>query len=64
MNTLFVRTKAFDLPFYPSYVKEWCILSQEIENSVSVNNLKQFSVLLNSRKTQLLQWTTAKLSNY
>ena len=41
MNTLFVRTKAFDLSFYPSYVKEWCILSQEIENPVSVNNLKQ-----------------------
>ena len=37
MKTLSGRTKAFNSFFSPFSVKEWCALSEEIRNIVSVN---------------------------
>ena len=41
MKTLPVRTKAFNSSFYPYSIKEWCALSEEIRNIVSVNKFKK-----------------------
>ena len=40
-NTLSGRTKAFNLSFYPYSIKEWCALSEETRNIVSVNKFKE-----------------------
>ena len=41
MKTLPGRTKAFNWSFYPYSIKEWCALSEEIRNIVSVNKFKK-----------------------
>ena len=41
MKTLAGRSKAFNSFFYPYSIKEWCALSEEIRNIVSVNNLNK-----------------------
>ena len=43
MKTLSGKNKAFNLSFYPYYVnvKEWCAVSEEIRNIVSVNKFKK-----------------------
>ena len=40
-GTLSKRTKAFNSSFYPYSIKEWCALSEEIRNVVSVNKFKE-----------------------
>ena len=35
------KTKAFNLSFYPCSIKEWCALSEEIRNILSVNKFKE-----------------------
>ena len=39
-DSLSGRTKAFNSSFYPYSIKEWCALSEEIRNIVSVNKFK------------------------
>ena len=39
-DSLCGRTKAFNSSFYPYSIKEWCALSEEIRNIVSVNKFK------------------------
>ena len=41
MKTLSGRTKDFNSSFYPYSIKEWCALSEEIGNVVSVNKFKE-----------------------
>ena len=41
MKTLSGRTKAFNWSFYPCSIKEWCALSEEIRNIVSVNKFRE-----------------------
>ena len=41
MKTLSGRTKAFNSSFYPYSIKQWCALSEEIRNIVSVNKFKE-----------------------
>ena len=41
MKTLFGRTKAFNLSFYPYSIMEWCALSEEVRNIVSVSKFKE-----------------------
>ena len=41
MKTLSRRTKAFNSSFYSCSIKEWCALSKEIRNTVSVNKFKE-----------------------
>ena len=41
MKTLSGRTKAFNSSFYPYCIKEWCALSEKIQNIVSVNKFKE-----------------------
>ena len=41
MKTLSGRAKAFNSSFYPYSIKEWCELSEEIRNIVSVNKFKE-----------------------
>ena len=40
----FWRSNAFNLPFYLCSSKEWCALSEEIQNIVSVNKFKEIIV--------------------
>ena len=40
MKTLPGRTKAFNSSFYPSCVKEWCALSEDIRNIASVSKFR------------------------
>ena len=41
MKTLSGRGKVFNSSFYPYFIKEWCALSEEIRNIVSVNKFKE-----------------------
>ena len=41
MKTLSGRTKAVNSSFYPYSIKQWCALSEEIRNIVSVNKFKE-----------------------
>ena len=41
VKTLSGRTKAFNSSFYPYSIKQWCALSAEIRNIVSVNKFKE-----------------------
>ena len=41
MKTFSGRTKAFNSSFYPYSIKQWCALSEEIWNIVSVNKFKE-----------------------
>ena len=41
MKTLSGRTEAFNWSFYPCSIKEWCALSEEIRNIVSVNKFRE-----------------------
>ena len=41
VKTLSGRTKAFNSSFYPYSIKEWCALSEEIRNIVSVNEFEE-----------------------
>ena len=41
IKTLSGRTKVFNSSFYPYSIKEWCALSKEIRNIVSVNKFKE-----------------------
>ena len=41
MKTLSGRTKAFNSSFHLYSIKEWCALSEEIRNIVSVNKFKE-----------------------
>ena len=41
MKNLSGKTKAFNLSFYPCSIKEWCALSEEIRNILSVNKFKE-----------------------
>ena len=64
MKTLSGRTSAFNSSFYPYSIKEWCALSEEIRNIVSVNEFHKISVLLDPKRTPFLQYITPKVSNY
>ena len=64
VKTLSGRTKAFNSSFYPYSIKEWCALSEEIRNTVSVNEFHKISVLLDPKRTPFLQYMTPKVSNY
>ena len=64
VKTLSGRTKAFNSSFYPYSIKEWCALSEEIRNIVSVNEFHKISVLLDPKRTPFLQYITPKVSNY
>ena len=44
MKTLSGRTKAFNSSFYPYSIKQWCALSDEIRNIVSVNKFKETTI--------------------
>ena len=61
MKTLSGRTKAFNSSFYPYSIKEWCAISEEIRNIVSVN---KSLVLLDPKRPPFLQYMTPKVSNY
>ena len=50
MKTLSGRTKAFNSFFSPFSVKEWCALSEEIRNIVSVNKFKETIISFIRRK--------------
>ena len=41
MKTNSRRTKPFNSSFYPFSIKQWCALSEEIRNIVSVNKFKE-----------------------
>ena len=41
IKTLSGRTKAFNSSFYPYSIRQWCVLSEEIRNIVSVNKFKE-----------------------
>ena len=41
MKILFGRTKTFNSSFYPQSIKQWCALSEENRNIVSVNKFKE-----------------------
>ena len=67
MKTPSGRTKAFNLSFYPCSIKEWCALSEEFQNVVSVNIFKQIIlsfIRLKEKRTQLLQYMAPKISDY
>ena len=56
-DSLSGRTKAFNSSFYPYSIKQWCALSEEIRNTVSVNKFKETII-------PFLQYMTPKVSNY
>ena len=49
-ETLSGRTKAFNSSFYPYSIKQWCALSEEIRNIVSVNKFKETIISFIRRK--------------
>ena len=65
MKTLSGRTKAFNSSFHLYSIKEWCALSEEIRNIVSVNKFKETIIsFIRPKEKSVFAIMTSKVSNY
>ena len=53
----------FDSPFYPCSIKKWCTLSEEMWNTVSVNEFKTIILKHNTNSLKLLTHLTLNFSH-